>query len=319
MYSLIQKSKKKTVIKKTALFLTMLLSASFSYAQGIQQNPRFNTSFYGGEINYYNDNYKDKAYDGGVFFSSLFKTDYGPLKISLDAERFYLKYKNKIDNRNGFSQNDFTGRVDIFPKNHLTTGIVFHRTYITQQSSDFAKNPWSVGISGGYCKPYKYNIKTSLYYSSFNNSKNGENTIRVLQISPSIGAFLYVPSNYYYYKTWGSFYLNMTLDCQKFIKNRDNFNKDKYVSGEISLANYHENFNIKASVELGNSVYKVLNDGFVLRDANEKVTSGYSLSFTYNFINNISLTVKYSNQRAKYPDGGNSKRNMMLGYLNYSF
>jgi len=264
------------------------------------------TMFYAGKMNYHRSE-KDKAYIGGVYFSQSFFSINENFKVSADAERTVFKYRNG----KYYSQNDLTGRIDFFD-NGLSLFLGGHKIFVKNNYS-----PWSGFIGLQYCKYGIMCTGAEAVFSDYGKSSLNKRNI-VYQFSPYFGAYFINPYSYIAQYT-GTFYTQIKVDYQK-LSIRDSFNKKRYFSGEIKIINFHKDWSVEVEGEVGPSLYKVLNGGFIMRNIyNEQVLRSGKIKVNFTLPDKNILSFSYQNERLRFPDKTKGNNNIFLTMLTFYF
>ena len=278
---------------KKLLSLALLASLGFSYGKVVLP--------YGSYIDYSKNTIKDKAYDGGIYFSYF----QSPFKLEMAGEYLDLKYK-KSSYVKDYIEKDFTFVGDYFIGYNYKLKAGIRNMFISQSgNSDNYDKVFILGVL--YYQYLKYNFGVETFYSTYDG-------FNVTQFTPHFG---YNFGNYY--STIGSFYAEAKLNYINISdKQKADSNEDSYLNTDLKLSNFKGSWTTTLKASLGKNAYKIAEGGFVAYNLGEeyKYSVGIDISYAINKTN--SFKVGFS--RSKFEENNkDAYSNVFVASYSYSF
>ena len=238
---------------------------------------------YGSYIDYSKESAKDKAVDGGIYFSYYS----WPFKLELGAEYLDIDYKSNI---NDYIEKDVTLIGRHYIGNNFEFKLGIRGMFSSQGSEDNYDEVLMVGLL--FYKYLKYNVGLNYYHSMYDG-------FYVNQFSPHFGINF---GNYY--SDIGSFYLSLGANFIS-ISNENNANTkdDKYIDADFLLTNYQGPWATTIKASVGKNSYKVANEGFVVYNLGEEYKYSFGLDISYSIDKFNTFTIGYN--RSKFTTNGN--------------
>lgn len=259
----------------TLVFLVIVMCGGNAKAEELNSN--LHIALYSYQIDYPGSSLKD---NGSVTTGYLRSGDDKTYNMEFALSRTHIDYKNTSD----LDQTDvvfaYTNTGDILPNHNIRGGI-----HYIDSDDDLTDDGFVLFGKMIYSRETTWDAGLELDYSIYEDSSTD---LRVFQVAPSMGFYLTQdPSQGVLYTESKLYYIHKNKDLA--------ISRHNFFSFEQTLSYYQSPFDAKVSAWVGEQMFAVKNDGFVVYNLQDRYNGGIKFDAGYTIENRlrIGLVVGY--------------------------